>query len=300
MTTEEMPQNETYYAYWALLVSNDPRLATVGSCLDPFQAWIYASLCSALVGLTGLLPIVILSDKVSERRLRMMLSFGCGSMLSNVFLHLLPEAQKRLASDEEGDVHWGHISLGLWILCGILSFVVLEKFARAVQEKTGSGDGGGGDDKKQQIAVAGYLNLLANCADNFTHGLAVGGAFMVDFKTGFLTTGCILLHEVPHEIGDFAILMKSGFDAESAARYQLCTASLGIVGAFLALGMGGIGGGPAAAGGWVIPFTCGGFVQIALVNVLPDLLKSDSIEDFFIVIGGIVSGIVVIFLCTGF
>ena len=55
-----------------------------------------------------------------------------------------------------------------------------------------------------------------------------------------------------------------------------------------------------STGDWIIPFTCGGFVQIALVNVLPDLLKSDSIEDFFIVIGGIVSGIVVIFLCTGF
>ena len=66
MTTEEMPQNETYYAYWALLVSNDPRLAVVGTCLNPFQAWIYASLCSALVGLTGLLPIVLLSDKVAR------------------------------------------------------------------------------------------------------------------------------------------------------------------------------------------------------------------------------------------
>ena len=292
---EEIYQNETYYAYWALLVSNDPLLAIVGTCLDPFQTWIYAFLCSALVGLTGLLPIVLLSDKVGERRLRMMLSFGCGSMLSNVFLHLLPEAQKRLAA-QDSDVHWGHISLGLWILCGILTFVVLEMFARAVQET----DTESGDDDKKQIAVAGYLNLLANCADNFTHGLAVGGAFMVDLKTGFLTTGCILLHEIPHEIGDFAILMKSGFDAERAARYQLYTASLGIVGAFLALGMDGGGGGGPAAGGWVIPFTCGGFVQIALVNVLPDLLKSDSIEDFFIVIGGIVSGIVVIFLCTGF
>ena len=291
--TGEMLQNETYYAYWALLVSRDPRLATVGSSLNPFfQAWIYASLCSALVGLTGLLPIVLLSDKVSERRLRVMLSFGCGSMLSNVFLHLLPEAHKRLrlAERSDADEHWAHISLGLWILCGILTFIVLEAFARAVQETSGR-------EKGERIAVAGYLNLLANCADNFTHGLAVGGAFMIDLKTGFLTTGCILLHEVPHEIGDFAILMKSGFDAARAARYQFYTASLGIVGAFLALGMEESG---STAASWVVPFSCGGFVQIALVNVLPDLLKSDSIEDFFVVVGGILSGILVIFLCTGF
>jgi zinc transporter 13 len=44
--------------------------------------------------------------------------------------------------------------------------------------------------------VGGYLNLIANCIDNFSHGLAVGGAFIVSTKMGLITTGCILLHEV--------------------------------------------------------------------------------------------------------
>lgn len=58
--------------------------------------------------------------------------------------------------------------------------------------------------------VIGYLNLIANGIDNFAHGLAVAGSFMVSYKTGVLTTTAILIHEIPHEIGDFAILLKSG------------------------------------------------------------------------------------------
>jgi zinc transporter ZupT len=274
-----------------VFVASDLNAGAYANSLNP---WFYASLCSALVGLTGLLPIVIISDKVSERKLRLMLSFGCGSMLSNVFLHLLPEAHQRL-HDEQLDpeeVHMGHMSIGLWILCGILTFVVLEMFARAVQ----AGMSANGKERKgDEIAMSGYLNLLANCADNFTHGLAVGGAFMVDNKTGFLTTGCILLHEIPHEIGDFAILMKSGFDAGKAARYQLYTASVGILGAILALQMD-----VDSCTAWIIPFTCGGFIQIALVNVLPDLLKTESIEDFFTVVGGIITGVLVMVACSGF
>jgi zinc transporter ZupT len=58
--------------------------------------------------------------------------------------------------------------------------------------------------------LVGYLNLLANSIDNFAHGLAVAGSFMVSYRTGVLTTSAILMHEVPHEIGDFAILLSSG------------------------------------------------------------------------------------------
>merc|ERR1712145_16052 len=62
------------------------------------------------------------------------------------------------------------------------------------------------------ISVSGYLNLIANCVDNFSHGLAVGGACLLGPKVGVTTTLCILVHEIPHEIGEFAILIKSGFN----------------------------------------------------------------------------------------
>ena len=69
--------------------------------------------------------------------------------------------------------------------------------------------------------MAGYLNLAANCIDNFAHGLAVGGAFLVGERAGLVTTACILCHEIPHEIGDFAILMNAGFSLLDAAKAQV-------------------------------------------------------------------------------
>jgi len=126
--------------------------------------------------------------------------------------------------------------------------------------------------ESEGIQVGGYLNLIANCIDNFSHGLAVGGAFLVSTKMGFVTTGCILLHEIPHEVGDFAILMKSGFSRIEAAKAQFCTASLGISGAMLALVLDSFVEVDAFTA-WIIPFTSGGFINIALVTVLPDILS---------------------------
>jgi len=85
-----------------------------------------------------------------------------------------------------------------------------------------------------QVQVSGYLNLMANGIDNFMHGLAIGGGFLVSLKMGLLTTLAILVHEVPHEIGDFAILLRSGFSRWEAARAQLATACSGILGALAA------------------------------------------------------------------
>lgn len=76
---------------------------------------------------------------------------------------------------------------------------------------------------------------MANSVDNFTHGLSVGGAFLVSLRLGCLTTFAILVHEIPHEVGDFAILLKSGFTRWDAARGQLLTAGGGLIGALAAV-----------------------------------------------------------------
>lgn len=61
-----------------------------------------------------------------------------------------------------------------------------------------------------EIKVAGYLNLAADFTHNFTDGLAIGASYLVGQNVGIITTITILLHEVPHEVGDFAILVQSG------------------------------------------------------------------------------------------
>jgi zinc transporter 13 len=141
------------------------------------------------------------------------------------------------------------------------------------------------------IKTSGWLNLMANMIDNFTHGLAVAGSFSVGIKTGLVTTFAILLHEIPHEIGDFAILLRAGFDRWKAAKAQLLTATGGILGAVAALSAE-----SAQTAGdktaWILPFTSGGFLYIALVTVLPDLLgdhisPTQSLKQFLLLCTGI-------------
>merc|ERR1712193_233338 len=61
--------------------------------------------------------------------------------------------------------------------------------------------------EEKEIKVAGYLNLAADAFHNFTDGLAIGASFMAGNAVGFTTTFSILFHEIPHEIGDYAILI---------------------------------------------------------------------------------------------
>jgi zinc transporter 13 len=126
--------------------------------------------------------------------------------------------------------------------------------------------------KSKKIDITGYLNLLANGFDNLTHGLAVGASFLVSFKMGLLTTFAIVIHEIPHEIGDFAILIKSGFSKWEAVKAQVSIASVTVLGS-------------------ILPFTSGGFLHIALVSILPELLNEpnlhQSLKQAFFIASGI-------------
>lgn len=154
------------------------------------------------------------------------------------------------------------------------------------------------DKKNEKKDVAGYLNLMANSIDNFTHGLAVGGSFLVGFRVGLLTTFAILVHEIPHEVGDFAILLKSGFSRWEAAKAQLATASAGLIGAMTAVIFSGARNAIEAKTSWIVPFTAGGFLHIALVTVLPDLLREEDKMESLKHLAALISGIVVMAFMT--
>ncbi|XP_077317109.1 zinc transporter ZIP13 isoform X2 [Lithobates pipiens] len=195
------------------------------------DAWIYSLLASLLVGLSGVFPLLVipieagaaLRSEESSKRLKQLLSFAIGGLLGDVFVHLLPEAWAYTCSATTGNSQslQQQRLLGLWVIVGFLTFLLLEKtFSDEKNEEkeksttpklvskslmNGKHDMRKKDVAKQQssaggsIKVCGYLNLLANTIDNFTHGMAVAGSFLVSRKVGILTTTAILLHEIPHE-----------------------------------------------------------------------------------------------------
>ncbi|GLH01284.1 Protein catecholamines up [Gryllus bimaculatus] len=120
------------------------------------------------------------------------------------------------------------------------------------------------------IKVAGYLNLAADFTHNFTDGLAIGASYLAGKNVGIVTTITILLHEVPHEIGDFAILIQSGCSKKKAMYLQLTTAVGALTGTLVSLLAEGI---DSTATSWILPFTAGGFIYIATVSVIPELLS---------------------------
>lgn len=120
-------------------------------------------------------------------------------------------------SDSEEDHEPHDMTVGLGVLAGIITFLVVEKSVRLFSG--GHGHSHGPDkkkhedkskksikQKKEEIKIAGYLNLAADFTHNFTDGLAIGASYIAGQNIGLITTITILLHEIPHEIGDFVIL----------------------------------------------------------------------------------------------
>ena len=154
-----------------------------------------------------------------------------------------------------------------------------------------SGVQGRGKEASQSIRLSAYLNLIADFTHNITDGLALSSSFYASPTLGATTTVAVFFHEIPHEVGDFALLIQSGFSKKAAMSSQFVTA----LGAFLGTCLGiavqklgktsphdansGVGdAGLAGTGlGWgdmLLPFTAGTFLYVGTVAVIPELLET--------------------------
>ncbi|KAL5625621.1 hypothetical protein BROUX41_005681 [Berkeleyomyces rouxiae] len=143
-----------------------------------------------------------------------------------------------------------------------------------------------------RVKLAGYLNLIADFTHNITDGLAMSASFYASPTVGASTMLAVFLHEIPHEVGDFALLIQSGFSKRAAMGAQFVTA----IGAFLGTGIGiaiqelggsgvaegsmprngGIWGTSLTMGDLLLPFTAGTFLYVGTVSVIPELLETGS------------------------
>lgn len=251
------------------------------------EVWLTAVSSTLLISIAPFFILFLIPlDNTEAHRpyLKGLLAFASGGLLGDAFLHLIPHSLQAHISEHPGEVHrvgshdHGHshshndglMSLGFCILSGIFTFFLVEKMVRIIK----GGHGHSHDQPTQEIQVSGYLNLAADFVHNFTDGLSIGASYLAGNSIGLVTTVTILFHEVPHEIGDFAILIKSGVSRRKALWLQLVTALGALTGTLLSLAAVEMN---EAANSWVLPFTAGGFIYVGTVSVIPELLESSSL-----------------------
>ena len=331
--------------------------------------WLEAFVGTTIITAGGNMVILLFMNKpLSGDNLNVMVSFAIGGLLGDVFLHLLPHASAHgghgghdhghhdHGHDHDhggGGGHEGHshdlssMSSGLFVLLGIITFFVIEKWmhnnmghggahghghshghgqggkkekVEDAEQEDREEEGGGAGDREGRLRKRGkagavskspaptksgavaatttttaaaaaaaaansgdsgswlsrfkgakpgaYLNLIADTVHNFTDGLAIGAAFLTSQRLGISTTLAVFFHEVPHEVGDFAVLVQQGFSKRDAFAAQFVSALGAFLGCFVAL---------VAAGDspvWVLSFTAGGFIYIACVNIFPELVQA--------------------------
>ncbi|KAL8829062.1 MAG: hypothetical protein Q9170_006335 [Blastenia crenularia] len=162
----------------------------------------------------------------------------------------------------------------------------------AGSNRTASDSGAEKKEPSQSIKLSAYLNLIADFTHNITDGLAMSSSFYASPTLGATTTVAVFFHEIPHEVGDFALLIQSGFSKRQAMGAQFITAAGAFLGTCLGIAVqemgkssGDAAGGPRDLGlagtglGWgdlLLPFTAGTFLYVGTVAVIPELLETGS------------------------
>lgn len=123
-----------------------------------------------------------------------------------------------------------------------------------------------------------WLGLLSDFIHNVTDGMAIAASFLVSRQVGLTTTAAVLFHEVPHELGDYALSIAGGMTTGRAIKFQLLTALGALLGCLVVLWSGGTSGTFGAA---ILPVTAGGFIYLALVDVMPTLQEDLSLRHTF-------------------
>lgn len=186
-------------------------------------AWIVtASVAGALLSVVA---AALFALNASAARIPTLISYAVGALLGAVFLEILPHA-----FELTGDVH----RLAAVILGGILLFFVLEKLVlwrhchteecEAHDLHTSPGDHG----------RSGMMILVGDTIHNFVDGILIAAAFLADTGLGIVTALAIIAHEIPQEVGDFLILLHSGYSKTRAFVFNLVSSGATLLGGLLA------------------------------------------------------------------
>lgn len=249
--------------------------------MSPFLASLIAGILISLIAFVGFGSLYVAKRKLSQILLGVV-AFAAGGLLGGAFFHLLPE------SAAEGGPTFP------MALAGIVLFFVLDSILWVYHCHGGHRlHAEGHVHGSCPVKPVGYLNLFGDALHNFTDGIVVASAFLVSMPLGIVTSVAVALHEIPQEIGDYGILIYSGFTHKKALLLNFLvslTMILGIVGVFVVQ--------PYVSGltRWTIPFAAGGFIYIACTNLLAEIKEEDSIAKRIVQFAFFLVGLAVLYL----
>ncbi|MFC2154234.1 ZIP family metal transporter [Candidatus Altiarchaeota archaeon] len=225
-----------------------------------------------VVSLVSLSGIAFLSVKkeLLDKLLLFLVAFASGSMLSAAFFGLIPEAVYE--SGEEAFTY---------ILVGIVVFFLIEKFIHWHHCR----------DHDCEVHPVAYLNVIGDGVHNFIDGIIIAASYLMSWQFGAITTAAVILHEIPQEIGDYAVLLHGGLSQKKALTYNFISALAAFLGAIFAyLFLTGLQDYVPAA----LAFAAGGFIYIATADIMPELHKTRNFRKMVVQSIALILGIIVI------
>ncbi len=242
--------------------------------------YIYSLISVVIVSLVSLVGVFALSikEELLKKYIFIFISLAVGALLGDAFIHLIPEAFENSSNPT---------IISVLIITGILIFFILEKFLHWHHH--------GEDTDETSIHPAGKLILLSDGVHNFIDGIIIGVSFLVSIPVGIATTIAVILHEIPQEIGDFAVLLHSGYTKKRALWLNFLSALFAILGTLLAFILG-------EAGEifilWIIPIAAGGFIYVAVADLIPELHKTKEVKHSALQIIAVITGILAMIALT--
>ena len=227
----------------------------------PLIVWIIIfCLLGGLLSVLAAALFLVLREPLRNHVLPHLVSFATGALLGAAFLGLLPHA---LASVNSSDTH----VIPMAVLLGLLGFFVLEKLVLWRHCHADHCEVHAPDQQSRDHST-GTMILIGDSLHNFLDGILIAAAFLTDIHLGVVTSVAVAAHEIPQEVGDFAVLLHSGFSRSRALFYNILTSLTTVIGgvlSYFALQS------MQAALPYILAVAASSFIYIAVADLIPTL-----------------------------
>jgi len=238
------------------------------------SVYLYSIASVTLVSLVSLVGVFTLSlqKEVLRKYLFILISLAVGALLGDAFIHLIPEGLEMFSNP-------AYASLA--VISGIILFFILEKFLHWHHHAEGEED-------HETIHFNGHMILVSDAVHNFIDGLIIGASFLVGPEIGIATTLAVILHEIPQEIGDFGVLVHSGYTTTKALLFNFLSALAAVAGAIVSISLSSF---SETLVMWLVPIAAGGFIYIAMSDLIPELHKTKNVRHSIMQLAAVLIGI---------